>query len=329
MRAMLLRATGGPENFELADIPVPPLRPGHVLVRVHAAGLNPVDARIRSGLPIGPALPAVLGADVAGTVEKVGADVAGIQAGDEVYGCVGGVRGMGGTFAEHVIADARLLAKKPGSLSMREAAALPLVSITAANCMSRAGVVAGDHVLVHGGCGGVGHVAVQLAKARGARVSASVSTERKALLARSLGADDVVLYREEGVADYVSRLTGGRGFDVVIDTVGGANLDLSFQAAATYGRVVATAARSTHDLSPLHAKALSLHVVFMLVPLLADHGREAHGQVLREVAVLADAGGLRPLVDPARFELAQLGDAFRHLESGHALGKVVIELGDG
>lgn len=323
---MLLKAVGGPENFELADIPSPGPRSGEVLVRVHAAALNPVDARIRNGLPIGPALPAVLGADLAGTIEAVGADVSGIVPGDEVFGCAGGVRGMGGAFADHISADARLLAKKPRNISMREAAALPLVSITASNCISRASVCASDHVLVHGGCGGVGHIAVQLAKAQGARVSTTVSTPEKAELARALGADDVILYGRESVADYVRHLTDGRGFDVVIDTVGGQNLDRSLEAAAIHGRIVATAARSTHDLSPMHAKALSLHVVFMLVPLLHNVGREAHGQIMRDVAALSEAGRLRPLVDPSSFKLEQLADAFRHLESGKAMGKVVVDL---
>lgn len=326
MRAMLLRATGGPENFEMADVAMPAPRPGEALVRIHAAALNPVDMRILGGLPIGPALPAVLGADLAGVVVATGEGVGHLQAGDEVYGCAGGVRGLGGTFAEHMAADVRLLAPKPRGLSVREAAALPLVSITAWNCLDRTGVGAGDHVLVHAGCGGVGHVALQLAKARGARVSTTVSSPEKAALARELGADDAILYREEPVAAYVERLTGGRGFDVVIDTVGGENLDRSFQAAASHGRVAATAARSTHDLSPLHAKALSLHVVFMLIPLLENAGREDHGRILRELAGLADRGKVRPLIDPVRFRLDRLADAFRHLASGEATGKVVVEM---
>lgn len=326
MRAMVLKAAGGPENFERTEIGTPRPGPGDVLVRVHASALNPVDARIRNGLPIGPALPAVLGADLSGTIQAVGDDVSGLSRGDEVYGCAGGVRGLGGSFADYIAADARLLAPKPSRLSMREAAAMPLVSITAWNCMARADVRAGDHVLVHAGCGGVGHIALQLAKARGARVTATVSSPEKAAIAHELGADHTVLYGQESVADYVGRLTAGRGFDVVIDTVGGENLDRSFQAAAIGGRIAATAARSTHDLSPLHAKALSLHVVFMLIPLLENVGREDHGRIMREIAALADNGKVRPLVDPRRFGLEQLADAFRHLESGGALGKVVVDL---
>lgn len=326
MRAMILRAFGGPENLEPADVPVPTPLAGEVLVRVHSSALNPVDVRIRAGLPIGPALPAVLGADMAGSVVAIGDDVSVFSPGDEVFGCVGGVRGLGGTFAEYVAADVRLLSHKPRNLSMHEAAALPLVSITASDCMSRASVGAQDHVLVHAGCGGVGHVAVQLAKARGARVAATVSSPEKADIARSLGADEIIFYGTEAVPDYVRRLTAGRGFDVVVDTVGGGNLDRSFQAAAPGGRIAATAARSTHDLSPLHAKALSLHVVFMLIPLLENVGREDHGRIMSDVAALSEAGRLRPLIDPSRFALEQLPDAFRLLEGGKASGKVVVDV---
>nr|WP_026227643.1 zinc-dependent alcohol dehydrogenase family protein [Hoeflea sp. 108] len=326
MRAMVLRAYGGPENFSLGKLEAPRPGSGEVLVRVEAASINPVDVRIRNGLPIGPALPAVLGADLAGTVQAVGEGVAGLVPGDEVYGCAGGVKDLGGTFAEYIAADARLLAPKPGNLSMTEAAALPLVSITAWNCMTRAAISASDHVLVHGGSGGVGHIAIQLAKARGARVTATVSSAEKAALVRELGADDTILYPRETVQEYVDRLTGGHGFDVVVDTVGGANLDHSLQAAAPQGRVVATAARSTHDLSPMHAKALSLHVVFMLIPMLSGIGREEHGRILRQLATLVEDGKVRPLIDPERFPLDRLPDAFRHLESGRALGKVVVEI---
>lgn len=330
MRAQLLTAHGGPENFALTEVPRPEVAPGMVLVRLAATSVNPVDTKIRAGLPIGPDLPAILGSDIAGTVEAVGSGVAAFTPGDEVYGCAGGVRGpagnLGGTLAEYIAADARLLALKPKTLGFHEAAALPLVAITAWEGLARAGAGASDHVLVHGGTGGVGHVAVQLAKARGARVAATVSSPQGAGIAGRLGADDIILYREEDVPDYVGRLTGGRGFDVVFDTVGGPNLDRSFAAAALNGRVAATAARSTHDLSPLHAKGLSLHIVFMLIPMLHDIGRAEHGAILAELAALVDAGKVRPLIDPARFTLETAPDAHRHLESGKAVGKVVIDI---
>jgi NADPH2:quinone reductase len=168
-------------------------------------------------------------------------------------------------------------------------------------------------------------VAVQLAKSCGARVAATVSSAAKAELARSLGADEIINYREEKPEEYVARLTGGRGFDVVFDTVGGANLDASFLAAGAGGVVVSTNTRSTHDLSLLHAKALTLSVVFMLLPLVTGQGRERHGEIMARAAALAHGGKLRPHLDRT-FPLEDIAKAHDFLDSGRAAGKVVIEV---
>lgn len=326
MRAQLLMEFGGPEKLEMADVPAPVAEPGQLLVKIHAAALNPVDAKIRGGLPVGPEMPAILGCDLAGVVKAVGEDVTGFTPGDAVYGCAGGVKGHGGTLAEYIAADARLLAPKPESLSFREAAALPLVAITAWEAMDKLGIGAGDHVLILGGTGGVGHVAVQLAKARGATVTATVSSDEAARITRDLGADQTVNHREDKIEDYVARLTGGAGFDAVFDTVGGANLENSFLTAAIGGRVATINARAMVDLGNMHGKALSLHVVFMLLPMLRGPGREAHGQILRQVAALADAGKLRPLIDAHSFALEQAGKAHALLDSGKMRGKIVIDI---
>lgn len=329
MRAILLEAPGGPERLVPGEVPVPALKPGHVRVRIVASAVNPIDTKIRAGLPIAPADPAILGCDLAGVIDALGEGVTGLAVGDAVYGCAGGVKGQGGTLADYIVADARLLAPKPASLSMREAAALPLVAITAVDAFERAALAAGEHVLIHGGAGGVGHVAIQLAKARGARVAVTASSAEKAALMRALGADEVIFYREEAVADYVARLTGGRGFDLVFDAVGGANLATSFAAARLEGRVATTSARATLDLSLLHGRALSLHAVFMLLPMLTGEGRERHGRILRDLMALVDAGKVRPLLDPHRFTLAQAADAHRLMESGAAVGKIVVDVSDG
>ena len=327
MQAQIIRAFGGAEELGATTLPDPAPGPGEVLVQTAATSVNPVDYKLRSaGPPIAPALPAVLGCDLAGRVRAVGEDVEGFAAGDEVYGCVGGVLGMPGCYAEMVAADARLLARKPASLSLREAAALPLVTITAWEGLDRAGVGAGQSVLVHGGAGGVGHVAIQLAKARGAVVSATVSSEEKAALARALGADHTIDYRSEPMDAYVARLTGGEGFDAVYDATGGSDIAASFQAARLNGQVVTIVSQYEADLTPMHIKGLTLHVVFMLIPMLHDVGRAEHGRILREAAALADAGRLRPHLDPRRFDLANTADAHRHLEGGHAVGKVVIDM---
>jgi NADPH2:quinone reductase len=328
MRAQVLTAFGGAENFQLQEIAKPEIRSGMVMVRLIATSVNQIDTKIRGGLPIGPDLPAVLGGDVAGVVEEVGAGVLSFAPGDEVYGCAGGVKGQGGTLAEYILADARLLAPKPPALSMHEAAALPLVSITAQDGLGRLMASASDHILEHGGVGGVGHIAVQLARLLGARVATTVPSAAAAALATQMGADETINYHDEKVEAYVNRLTAGKGFEIVFDTIGGANLPVSFAAAAECGCVATTNARSTQDLSTLHAKALSLHVVFMLLPMLHDYGRDRHGVILRSVARLVDAGKLRPLIDDSQFTLEAAADAHTWIESGKAQGKVIIDIAE-
>mgnify|MGYP000895459718 CR=1 FL=1 len=328
MRAMLLEKFGEVSNFRLGEIPRPELGPDQVLVRVAAASVNPVDVKIRTLAPgFAPKLPGVLGMDFAGLVEEVGAGVSAYRPGDEVYGCGGGLGARQGALAELMPVDVRFLAPKPRTLSLREAAALPLVAITAWDALhAKAGMRPGEHVLIHGGAGGVGHVAVQLAKAAGLRVAATVSSPDKAGIARSRGADEIVRYREEEPAAYTARLTGGAGFDLVFDTVGGATLDASFVAARPRGRVVSTNTRGSHDLSLVHAKALTLHVVFMLLPMVSDVAEPDYAAVLRQVAELADAGSLRPLLDERGFSLARTAEAHALVESGRAVGKVVIDV---
>lgn len=328
MRAMILPAFGGgPDSFQSVNLADPAPAAGEVLVRVVAASVNPVDAKIRkNGGVAAPALPALLGCDVAGEVIAVGPGVDGFAVGDRVYGCVGGVRGSAGTYAERVVADARLLAHAPDRLPLRDAAALPLVAITAWEALDRLGVGKGTHLLVHGGTGGVGHVAIQLAKARGARVATTISSEKKAKIVRDFGADEIIDYRSETVADYVGRWTGNRGFDAVFDATGGKDLATSFAAAKVSGQVAVIVASYSADLTPMHVKGLSLHAVFMLIPLLQNMGREAHGNILTEVAKLVDKGRLNPLIDAERFSLKDVGKAHAKLESGKALGKLVIDV---
>ncbi len=328
MKAMIIREFGGPEVFELSDIPTPEVKPGQVLVRIAATSVNTVDTMIRQmgkELPISPNPPAVLGMDFAGTVEAVGEGVSGFSVGDEVYGCAGGLGELQGALAEYMAADARLIALKPKNLSMREAAALPLVAITAYEGLTRAGISKGDRVLVHGGSGGVGHVALQLARHLGADVYATGGGDKQLALIEELGAKGIN-YKTESVADYVTEYTGGAGFDVVFDSVGGANIANSFEAATLNGQIATTVALVELDLSVAHFKGLSLHVVFMLIPMIHDHGRKAHGHILREIAKIAEAGNLRPVLDEQSFTLTEAGLAHARLGSGQAMGKVVIDI---
>jgi alcohol dehydrogenase len=299
-----------------------------VVVRVAATSVNTVDTMIRQlgkDLPLSPDLPAVLGMDFAGTVEAVGEGVADFAPGDEVFGCAGGLADLQGALAEYMPADARLLAHKPKTLSMREAAALPLVGITAYEGLMRAGARADQKVLVHGGAGGVGHVAVQLAKHFGAEVYATASGGKHLGVIEQYGAT-AIDYRAEKVADYVEKHTGGAGFDVIFDSVGGANMTNSFEAAALNGNVASTVALVELDLTPAHFKGLSLHVVFMLIPMLYDHKRDEQGAILAKLAEIVDAGALRPLLDEEGFGLEDVGKAYDRLTSGHATGKVVVEI---
>lgn len=311
MKAQVITSYGGPEVFETRDVPVPQVKPGHVLIRVAASSVNPVDTKIRSGMPaFKPDLPAILHGDVAGVVEAVGEGVTIFKPGDEVYACAGGVKGRDGALAEYMLADADLVALKPASLSLAEAAALPLVTITAWEALiDRARIQPGDKVLIHAATGGVGHVAIQIAKAAGAIVHATASTPEKQAIAKELGADHVIDYRNTSVADYVGQYTGGAGFDVVFDTVGGENIDRSFEAVRPLGQVSLIAARSSHDLSPLHSKGISVHVVLMLLPMLLGRGLAHHGDILRRAADMVERGRLRPLIDKRRFSFEQVGEA--------------------
>jgi NADPH2:quinone reductase len=300
---------------------------GQVRVRIHASGVNPLDVKIRSGTAphAKQPLPATLGLDMAGVVDAVGPGVASLHVGDEVYGMVGGVGGIQGTLAEYIVTSTELLARKPESLTMREAAALPLVAITAwEGLVDRAKVRRGDQVLVHAGAGGVGNIVVQLAAAYGAKVFATVSDAKKPWVER-WGATPID-YRTTSVEQYVSQHSGGRGFDIVYDTVGGSTLDASFVAAKTYtGHVVSCLGWGTHALAPLSFRGATYSGVFTLLPLLTGNGHAHHGEILREVAALVDAQKLRPLMHEQRFSPTEIDAAYTAVKSG-SLGKVVVDL---
>jgi NADPH:quinone reductase-like Zn-dependent oxidoreductase len=288
--------------------------------------VNPLDTKIRAGKAAHARqpLPAVLGLDVAGEVADVGPGVSAFRRGEAVYGMVGGVGGVQGTLAEYVAVNAALLAAKPKSLSMRQAAALPLVTITAwEGIVDRAKVHSGQKVLVHAGAGGVGHVAVQLAKSMGADVFTTVSQDRRTI-AESFGAT-AIDYRSVTPEQYVDLHTGGEGFDVVYDTVGGVTIDASFAVVKRYtGHVVSCLGWTTHSLAPLSFRGATYSGVFSLLPLLTGLDQSHHGHILRNAAALVDAGTLKPLVNDRRFPAAEIAAAHALVESG-TIGKVVVE----
>lgn len=327
MKATVISKFGGVEVFESAELAKPEVSAGHVRVKVAASSVNTIDMMLRDmgeALPFHPHLPAVLGMDFAGTVDAVGEGVTEFAVGDEVYGCAGGLGELQGSLAEYMLADTKLIAHKPKSISMREAAALPLVGITAYEGLTRAGISQGQKVLVHGGAGGVGHVALQIARHFGSEVFATGSGEQLALI-EQLGAT-AIDFKAEQVTDYVAKHTQGAGFDLIFDSVGGANLNNSFDAAKLNGQIATTLSLHEQDLTMVHMKGLSLHVVFMLLPMIYNVGRDAHGAILEELAKLVDAGALKPVLDSERFSLAEAGAAHSRLASGQAMGKVVVDI---
>lgn len=303
MQAAVLTAHGQP--LALKRMPRPIARPGEVLVRVVASGINPLDLKIRAGaasharhLP-----PVTLGIDLAGVVE-VSTEPA-FAPGDAVFGMTGGVGGIAGSLAEYAAVDARLLAHAPKSIALRDAAALPLVTITAwEGLVDRADVHAGQTVLVIG-AGGVGRAVIQLALAFGAQVFAIDRPHRASAIA-ALGAQPLA--------------EPDREFDIVYDTVG--QLDRAFTSVRRFGHVVSSLGWSTHSLAPLSFRAATYSGVFTLLPLLTGEGREHHGEILRHVAELVDAGKLRPHVDERRFTLETIEDAHAAASSG----KIVVNI---
>lgn len=323
MQAAILEQYGA--DFRVGELPRPAPAPGEVLLRVAASAVNPLDLKIRAGLAehARHPLPAILGIDMAGIVEQVGAGVQAFKVGDAVYGMTGGVGGVQGSLAQYAAVDARLLSHKPARFDLRESASLPLAFITAwEGLVDRAKLQAGQTVLVQGS-GGVGNAVIQLARALGAQVFA-VGAAARAEAIRSWGATPID--RDTPVEDYVRDHTQGAGFDIVFDTAGGASLDASFRAVKRFGHVTSALGWGTHALAPLSFRAASYSGVFTLLPLLTGVGREHHGFILGEITRLANEGRIVPQVDPRHFSLASVADAYALQERQQAQGKLVVDV---
>lgn len=321
MKAMVLTAFGGPESFELRDVPKPVPQAGQVLVRVHATSINPLDYQVRRGdYPDLVPLPAITGHDVSGVVETVGPGVTAFAAGDEVWYTPQIFDGHG-SYAEYHVAAENIIGRKPASLSHLEAASLTLVGGTVWEALTvRAALRVGESILVHGGAGGVGHVAIQVAKAIGAKVFTTVR-EANAEFVRGLGADVTIDYEKEDYADVILRETGGRGVDVVFDTIGGNTLARSPDALAQLGRVVSIVdIAQPQNLIQAWGKNASYHFVFT---------RQNRGK-LDELRTLIDRGQLRPHVG-AVYSLADIPRAHARLENPNngLKGKIAIAVDPG
>jgi NADPH:quinone reductase-like Zn-dependent oxidoreductase len=321
MQAIVYRRYGSPDVLELEEIPKPTPADGQVLIRVHAASVNPYDWHFLRGTPsfirlfIGMRRPRSprLGADVAGVVESVGAKVAQFKPGDAVFGTAKG------SFAEYACATASQLAAKPTEISFEQAACLPIAGITALQGVRDKGrVQTGQTVLINGAAGGVGTFAVQIAKSLGTRVTGVCSTRNVELL-RSIGADEVIDYTREDFARSTRR------YDLLFDLVGNRTLTDSLCAVQPHGTFISCGGggpdRSTVDLlAQLLQNTIRSRFVSQKMPgLLAKINRE-------DLAILADLvqrGTVIPIVDRT-YSLHETAEAVRHVESGHVRGKVVI-----
>jgi NADPH:quinone reductase-like Zn-dependent oxidoreductase len=307
MRAISQDTLGGPEVLKEVDLPRPEPRTNEVLVRVRAAGVNPTDwkHRVTGGFLGEP--PFVLGWDLSGVVEAVGIGVARFQPGDEVFGMLSYPYGHG-SHAEYVTAPARALAHKPASIDHTQAGALPLVSLTAWQALVEyADLQPGQRVLIHAAAGGVGHVAVQIAKARGAYVIGTASAGKHEFL-RGIGADEAIDYRETDFAEAV------KDVDVVLDTIGGDYSTRSLHVLRPRGLVVSILPVGSHDLYE-EAQRLGVRALRMLV--------DASHSGMKAIAALVEAGKLRATIADT-FPLADAAGAHRLGDTGRTTGKLVL-----
>jgi NADPH:quinone reductase-like Zn-dependent oxidoreductase len=305
MQAMVIHNYGNPDVLVPAQLPIPSPAAGQVLVKVKAASVNPVDFKWRKKGPF-TAFPVVLGWDIAGTVEALGPGVSDFQLGDQVFGMVG-FPGLGQAYAEYAVAAVGDIAQMPASLDHGQAAAMALAALTAHQAFEQMALTAGQTVLIHAGAGGVGHFAVQLAKARGATVIATAS-ERNREFVLGLGADRVVDYRQQPFESQIEPV------DAVFDCVGGETLNRSFAVVKPGGWLVTIVGKPSGELAAQHG----IQAAQILV-----HPSKANLEML---AALVEAGQLRPHISQ-RFGLAAVAEAHQALESGRTVGKIVLEVG--
>ncbi|MBI3575846.1 MAG: zinc-binding dehydrogenase [Gammaproteobacteria bacterium] len=307
MKVSVMTAPGGPEVLKFQDLPDPVLsQDTDILVRVKAAGINPVDTKMR-------AKPTVYH----------------FKPGDEVYYCQAPHHDRLGSYAQYALVDHRLVAKKPKRLSFAQAAAAPLVLITAWEALhDRVDIKSWHKLLVHAGAGGVGHVAIQLARIAGAEVCATVGSADKAEFARSFGANRTVNYKQENFVPAVLDWTGGKGVDIAFDTIGGKTLADTFSAVRYYGDVVTLLAPGPElDWNVPRGRNQRVSFELMLVPVFfsMDEAMTHQGEILRRGAELFEAGELRVHVDKT-FPLEQAAEAHALVASGKTMGKVVLNV---
>jgi NADPH:quinone reductase len=331
MKAIVTTAAGGPEVLKLQEIADPVLhRDTDILVRVKAAGVNPVDTKMRANPKAYPApLPPVLGCDGAGVVEAVGQAVTAFKPGDEVFYCQPPHHDWNGSYAQRMLVDHRLVVKKPKRMSFAEAAAMPLVLITAWEVLhDRVELKSWHRVLIHAGAGGVGHVAIQLARIAGAEVCATVGSADKAEFARSFGANHIINYKEQNFVQAVLDWTGGKGADIALDTVGGKTLADCFAAVCFYGNVVTLLMPGPEvDWNVPRMRNQRVSFEIMLAPVFygLTEAMAHQGEILRRGAEMFASGELRVHVDRT-LPLEQAAEAHNLLAAARTRGKLVLTI---
>ncbi|PMB06669.1 alcohol dehydrogenase [Fischerella thermalis CCMEE 5205] len=330
MKAVLMTAPGNPEVLQLQDVANPsvPVGETELLVRLRAAGVNPIDTKLRKRGTFYPEqMPAILGCDGAGIVEAVGTGVQKFRVGDEVYFCNGGLGAHQGNYAEYTTVDERFAAHKPTSVSFAEAAAAPLVLITAWEALYERGrLEPGEKVLIHAGAGGVGHVAIQLAKLKGANVCTTVSSQEKADFVKQLGADYPILYKQTDFVQAALDWTGGEGVDLAFDTVGGETFHKTFPAVRIYGDIVTILEPDANTVwKAARNRNLRIGLELMLTPMLQGilEAQQHHADILAECAKYIDAGKLKIHVSQ-ELPLSEAAKAHQLIESGSTTGKIVL-----
>ncbi len=330
MRAILMTEAGAPDVLTVAEVDKPVCGDNEVLVHLMAAGVNPIDTKLRgNGLYFADGLPAILGCDGAGIVEAVGSEISRFEPGDAVYYCYGGLGQQAGSYAEYIAVPEPFVAQKPDCLDFIDAAAAPLVLITAWEALfDRARIQGGQKVFIHAGAGGVGHVAIQLAKLAGCEVATSVSSEGKADLVATLGADLVINYHQQDVTQALLEWTLDEGVDVAFDTVGGEAFNQLVAATKVYGDIVTILqVPGNADWKNIRLRNIRVSQELMLTPMVMGltEAAEHHGDILEQCAQFFDQQKLSIFVSET-FPLQQAAEAHRRIEAGGTCGKLALEV---
>lgn len=330
MRAVIINETGAPDVLKPGEAKMPVCGPNEVLVRIFAAGINPIDTKLRSrGLYFPAGLPAILGCDGSGVVEAIGEEVQRFEPGDAVYYCYGGLGQPAGNYAEYIAVPEVYVAMKPDCIDFIDAAAAPLVLITAWEALfDRARINSGQKVFIHAGAGGVGHVAIQLAKLAGCEVATSVSDDKKAELVKTLGADLAINYKTECVTEALLAWTDGEGVDVAFDTVGGAAFNELVPATRVYGDIVTILqVPDDADWKTIRLRNIRILQELMLTPMVLGLEEAAghHSDILEQCAQFFDERKLSIFVSDT-LPLEEAAEAHRRIEAGSMSGKLVLEV---